>query len=359
MQGWQGWQGWPEWLGWTWWFLLALPLTLWSAGALAFAGGGSGAVPSRRKLLALLYLATVGLCVFALPSWIPAVGRWAPLTPIAGFVVVLAWFKRIAARNSRTWSEDQSRLPAAEIDESAGTVTLRDVRDFRYHSPEDWDARWYDATYRLATLRRAYFIVEPFKEFEHAAHTMVSFEFEADDGTPQFVAISVEIRKERGESFSALRGLYRQYEIMYVVADERDAVQLRSNYRDDTVYVYPVAATPEAMRAYFLDMCRRLNALRERPEYYNTATNTCTTNLVDHLRRVSDTGAVPFDPRVLMPAWSDQLVHRMGLIDTTGVPNAAGGPVSLEALRAHFAINARAAAAQGADDFSARIRASC
>jgi hypothetical protein len=118
--------------------------------------------------------------------------------------------------------------------------------------------------------------VEPFSGIPGSAHTLLSFEFENDI----FVAISVEIRKEKGESYHPAKGLFDQYELMYVIGDEKDLIKLRANYRKDTVFLYPIKAEVEDIRSLFLDMIARTNKLKEKPEFYNTLTNTCTTNIV-------------------------------------------------------------------------------
>ena len=171
---------------------------------------------------------------------------------------------------------------------------------------------------------------------------MVSFEFSGD----RFLSISVEIRRERGETYSVLGGLFRQYEIIYVAGDERDLIQLRSNHRRDDVYLYPVRASHERTVAFFLDMVQRMNALQARPEFYNSFTSNCTTNLVRHLEKVSETN-VPYDHRTLLPAYSDSLALSLGLIDSD---------VGLAETRERHRINTLALAAQDRDDFSLRIR---
>jgi hypothetical protein len=133
----------------------------------------------------------------------------------------------------------------------------------------------------------------------------------------EHVAISVEIRKEQGETFSAVKGLLNQYEIMYVVADERDVIDLRAVHRGDDVYVYPLRATPEQSQALFVDMLRRANQLAEQPEFYNTITNNCTTAIVRHFNQLAKTPLAVSDPRIFLPGYSDELVYELGLIDTT------------------------------------------
>jgi len=210
--------------------------------------------------------------------------------------------------NTRDWSPDQAEL--ASVEEHLPFVTIRNMRNFSYRSETDYSAAYYDKTLDLRRLDSAWFFVEPFGK-GGAAHTFVSFGF--DDG--DFVAISVEIRKEKGESFSALKGVLRRYEIMYVIGDERDVVKLRTNYRNDPVYLYRVRSTPERLRKTFLSMLRRAEALRVEPEFYNTLTNTCTTNLVRHVNEISPR-RVPFSPAVVLPASSDRLAYDLGLIET-------------------------------------------
>ena len=209
--------------------------------------------------------------------------------------------------NDRDWTVDQAVLPYATM--NGPLVTVRNIRNFRYTSTSQYTPAYYDKTFDLRKLDSAWFLVEPFGK-GGAAHTFVSFGF----GDRDFLAISIEIRKEKGESVSALRGLLREYEIMYVIGDERDLVKLRTNYRNDTVYLYPIRTTPERKVAMFVSMLERANALRARPEFYNTATNTCTTNLVRHVNMIVP-NRIPFRPAVLLPANSDRLAYDLGLID--------------------------------------------
>lgn len=243
--------------------------------------------------------------------------------------------------NTRDWAVDQARLPVAEID--GPLVTIRNIRNFTYRSVDDYTPAYYDKTFDLRKLESAWFVVEPFGGAA-LAHTFVSFGFGGND----FVAISVEIRKEKGESFSPIQGLLRRYEVMYVIGDERDLVKLRTNYRKDTVYLYPMRTTPERMRAMFLAMVTRANKLAKEPEFYNTLTNTCTTNLVQHVNELMP-GRIPLHPAVFLPGYSDRFAHKLGLIDTK---------LSFEAAREHFRINERAEKYANDSEFSLRIRGS-
>ncbi|HEX8255752.1 MAG TPA: DUF4105 domain-containing protein, partial [Thermoanaerobaculia bacterium] len=192
--------------------------------------------------------------------------RWL-FTAIAALVVLRAAMCVVVQPElDRNWAADQSRLPLAEF--SGNRVTIRNIRNLEYRSESDYTPAWYDKTFDLEKLESAWFVVEPFGK-GGAAHTFVSFGFGGND----FVAISVEIRKEEGESFSVLKGLNRQYELMYVIGDERDLIRLRTNHRKDVVYLYPIDTTRAKMRKMFTAMLARANKLAAEPEFYNTATN--------------------------------------------------------------------------------------
>jgi hypothetical protein len=262
------------------------------------------------------------------------------LLTISIVIILLAvsvQFKRPS--NDRDWNSDQAVLPQIHIEND--TISLKNIRNFDYRTVSDYTPNYYDRTFRLSQIQNVWFLVEPLST-RGAAHTLVSFGL--DDGT--YLAISVEIRKEKGESFSAVKGLLREYELMYVIADERDVIKLRSNYRKDKVYLYPVQTTPEKAQALFLDMINRAKTLQEEPEFYNTITNTCTTNIVSHINTIAP-DRVPFSLKVLLPAYSDELAYKIGLLDNS---------VPLETLQERYLINERAEKYADDPEFSKRIR---
>ncbi len=258
---------------------------------------------------------------------------------IATLLLVGIW-SSITPSLKRDWSLDQAILPTAKIE--GDLVTVKNIRNFSYASTTSYTPAYYDKTFDLNTLKKVWFIIEPFSGYVGAAHTFLSFEFEGDN----FLAISVEIRKEKGESFSALKGLFKKYELMYVAGDERDLVKLRSNYRKDNVYVYPIRTTEENQRKLFLSMIARMNKLAEEPEFYNTLTSTCTTNIVAHVNEIVPK-RIPLRSEIFFPAESDRLAYDLGLIDTE---------LSFEKAREHFLINERALKYADSLDFSHKIR---
>jgi hypothetical protein len=260
------------------------------------------------------------------------------------FLLVLIYFifsLIIRPSNDRDWNVDQATLARATFEDDI--VSITNIRNIIYRSTSDYDVHYYNKTFDLNKLESVWFMVEPFTGHgAGAAHTLLSFGFEGDE----YVAISVEIRKEKGESFSAVKGLLRQYELTYVIADERDVIKLRSNYRKDQVFLYPIQTTKENVRKLFVSMLERANKLADEPEFYNTLTSTCTTNIVSHINELVP-GRVPFSLKVLMPAYSDELAYELGLLDNS---------LTLEQLREKYRINERAE--RYADDplFSVRIR---
>jgi hypothetical protein len=241
--------------------------------------------------------------------------------------------------NNRDWAKDQILLPDAVFD--GKIVEIRNIRDFVYSSEDDYQSRYYDKTFDLGSLESVDYIVEPFGSMG-AAHTFLSFGFA--DGS--HVAISVEIRKEAGESFSPIKGLFRAYELMYVIADEKDVIKLRTNYRNHIVYLYPLEIPREKMQELFVDMLTRANKLKDSPEFYNTLTNTCTTNIARHVNAIAP-NAIPWDVRLLLPRNSDELAYELGLIDQS---------IPLDKARERHQINERAAIYADDSDFSRRIR---
>lgn len=243
--------------------------------------------------------------------------------------------------NDRVWNNDQKILPYAEINDNL--VTIFNIRNFVYTSTTDFEERYYNKTFDINTLKNIWYVLEPFEGIPGSAHTFLSFEFENN----QFLAISIEIRKEKGETFNPIKGAFNQYELTYVIADERDVIKLRSNYRKDDVYVYPVKSTKEGSKKLFLDMITRANTLREYPEFYNTLTSNCTTNIVKHINKISPKSVPFFTLQVIFPKHSDKIAYKLGLLNTN---------LSFEDARARHYINNKASKYADDENFSVKIR---
>ena len=197
--------------------------------------------------------------------------------------------KTVQPSNLRNWVPSLAVMPTAEL--AGQALTVRNIRYCNYLSEQDYIVRYYDKTFDLNRLQSVDFLVVPFKDVPSLAHTMLSFGF----GEQGYLVVSVEVRLEEDESYSPLKGGLRQYELMYVVADERDVIPLRTKYRDVDVYLYPTRATPDQTRWLLLDMLARANKLAVQPEFYDTFSNNCTTNIVvPHQSAVSRSRAAEY-----------------------------------------------------------------
>ena len=314
--------------------LLVAGVAAWGAPALWFA------VPAADGLRAALALGFVALGAGGLLIALLRRRLIAPLLPFAiAFIALLAWWSTIEPSNDRAWQRDVAMLPSAEID--GDVVTLRNIRSFTYNSETDYTPRWYDKTVDMRQLETLD-LISAYWMGDAIAHTFLSFGFAGEQ-----IAISIETRKEQGEGYSAIAGFFRRYELYYVVGDERDLIGLRTTYRDppDDVYLYRVTAPRENIRRLFIQYAATINELRERPEFYNTATTNCTTNIVTHVQAFQE--ELPLSWKMLLSGYFADLVYERGRLDQS---------LPFDALRRQSLINGRARAADGADDFSRRIR---
>jgi len=232
-----------------------------------------------------------------------------------------------------------AETPWAEITDD--TAIIHNVRNFDYRAEFDYTPHWETRSYDLKDIRGADLFIT-FWGSPWIAHPIVSFQF----GDHDHVAFSVETRKEVGEDYSAFRGFFRQYELVYIIADERDVIRLRTNYRTgEEVYLYHTVATPESARAIFLSYVESANALHEQPKFYNAITSNCTTNI---RTQRSINKRLPWDWRMLLNGKGDEMLYERHAIATGGLPFAE--------LKQRSLINQRARAADQDPDFSRRIR---
>ncbi len=213
------------------------------------------------------------------------------------------------------------------------------MRNFEYRSETDYTQRWEERSYDLSKLEGADFFLSYWGS-PWIAHTIMSWAF--SDG--QHLAISLETRKEQGEAYSAALGFFRQFELYYVVADELDLIRVRTNYREEDVYLYRLNTPLETAREVLLDYLAEINRLARNPRWYNAATHNCTTTIRHHVQQVAPEN--PRDWRILVNGRIDELGYERGTIDTS-LPFAE--------LRRRSAITARGKVASP-EQFSARIR---
>ena len=251
----------------------------------------------------------------------------------------LVTFYAQAASHARDWVPEVSVLPWAEVD--GDRVTLHNIRSCDYRSEIDFDLRHRSDTFDLSRMTG----VDLFQVYWGSpaiAHTMLSFGF--DDG--RRICLSVETRRERGEAYDALKGFFRQYEIIYIWGDETDLVRLRTDFRGETVYRYRLNVPVEKARAILLEYLRLTNGLRDEPQWYNALLDNCTTTLIGHARPIVNPDA-SLDWRWFANGYLHEVMHERGTLDSS---------VPLEQLRRDGLVNGRAPAELTGTDYSRRIR---
>ena len=216
--------------------------------------------------------------------------------------------ERLQPSNNRDWIAELHTPAFAEVD--GDQITLKNIRSNRYLTNDDYVVNHYDRTININQIQSVDYVVVPFNNTPQIAHTLLSFGL--DNGT--YLGVSVEVRREKGEGYSAWRGLTRQLELMYVLADERDLIGVRTSHRDSDVYIYPTVATPKQAQALFQSVVTRMNKLAADPEFYHTITNNCTTNLKLHVNELSP-NRVPYDWKILLPGHSAEYAYELGLLD--------------------------------------------
>lgn len=272
--------------------------------------------------------------------------RWLGRGVVATIVVAVGVWCALAlpqhAMNQRDWDGDHAQLARTTF-EGDSAVTIRDVRDFTYTSSTTYSASYRRDHFPLDSIQSVWFILTPFSTtWRGPAHAFVSFGFAGG----RYLAVSVEARREKGEVYGLIPGVLRRFELAYIIGTERDLIGRRALFDGDDVYLYPIAAPRERIRQMFVSMLRRANAVQDSPEFYNTLTNNCTSNIVDHVNAMIP-GRIPSSLRAVLPGYADELALSLNLIDAKG---------SLDEVRARFRINDRARAAEPNDDFSAAIR---
>ncbi|MBV5316175.1 MAG: DUF4105 domain-containing protein [Desulfobulbaceae bacterium] len=308
----------------------ALPLIAWGGGSLYYS-------PFSTPLptIAAGGFVLVSLAVFFLArTWKQAVSRFAVL-----FAVVLVIFLFKEPSNERNWQPDLVLLPSATIE--GDRITIHNIRNCDYRTETDFTVQHYDKTFDLKELTSIDLYLVDWG-LTSVVHTMLSFGFNNRD----YVAVSIEARKELGEGYSTIKGFFRQYELTYVVADERDLVRLRTNYRPgETAYLYRLQGNKKLFQEIFLDYLRSINRLKDKAEWYNALLTNCTTQLRGHTRPYYQ--KVVWDWRLLANGYADALAYETGTIDTS---------LPFTELKRQSIINPKAQAADQDHNFSLRIR---
>ena len=264
----------------------------------------------------------------------------AALVLLAGLAIALVPRIRTPSHD-RAWASDMDRLPRAR--RAGNLVILDNVRHARYRTATDFDVRWEERTVDPDRLASVWVMVEPFREHPSLGHTLLSFGFE--DG--RYLPFSAEARNEPHEQYGVVSGMFGAFELMDVVADERDVLGLRAKVRGDDVYLYPIRLDAAERRRVFEAALARLRERADTPAFYHSLWSNCTTNLVELLRAGRSDALPGWHWSYWLPASFDRLLVDRGLVE---------GVTSVSEARARFRINPRAEGADTSAGFSHRIR---
>ena len=258
-------------------------------------------------------------------------------------IIIIIWSIYIFSKTpslDREWNLDQKILP--EISFSGNIVNIKNIRNFKYKSVDDYEVSYYEKKFNLDEIESLYYIIEPFSEIDWPAHTMLSFWFKWNN----YVTISAEIRKEVWESFDPFIWLINGYEMVYMIWDENDLIKLRANYRKDDVIMYPVKTPKEKIKKLFISLFTKAQDLTKNPEFYNTITNNCTTTILKHANLIRE-DKISWSKEALLPSHSDKVLYKNWLIDTK---------LSLEEARKYYKINNLSIKYANDPNYSQKIR---
>ncbi|MEE8607126.1 MAG: DUF4105 domain-containing protein [Nitrospiraceae bacterium] len=266
-------------------------------------------------------------------------GRFALFFVLIGLGVLIVGVFAKQPSHQRDWKTEYAVLPQAFF--QGERLTIHDLRNFTYNPDGSVRvARYEDRTYDLSKLEGLWYGISHFFDYG-LAHTFVSFGFQ--DG--EYLTISVEARQAKGQSYHPLRGLLREYELIYLATDERDVIGVRTHVRGERVHLYEVKVETEKMRRLLFIMLGTMNEIYQTPTFYNTLVDNCTTNILQHAERLS-VWDIYLDYRGLLPGYSDSLIYEIGALDTS---------VPLEELRRKSRIDPAVTAIDD-PEFSRKIR---
>jgi hypothetical protein len=277
--------------------LAVVIMTLWGVMAIYYSNLGPGAL---RIFLCVVFGGAAAVSFIFLPR--------RGLT-FAVFLVVFAglmwWWSTIRPSNDRLWQKDVAVLPYAVV--TGDEITIHNIRNFHYRTETDYDIRYYAKTVDLQKLSSVD-LIAVYWMGDAIAHIMLTFGFEGKE----YIAFSIETRKEEGEDYSTIKGFFKQYELIYIAGDERDLIRLRTDYRkpQEDVYLFRFNATPANARGLFMEYVRQINSMREKPEWYNTLTTNCTTNVVRHVRVLGSRARYTWE--ILLSGYAPHYAYEMG-----------------------------------------------
>ena len=303
-----------------------------------------GSIAIYFILLPNAQLATIASGLFAIV--IPVVFFLLPRRSLSVLIIILLYaavligWNNMQPSNDRIWMPSVAKSPHAVI--KGNRIDIFDIRHFDYQTENNFIANYYDKTYQLDELESLSFILSYWDGGTAVAHTILSFGFKNGD----YLAVSAETRQEKGEPQELIQGFFNQYEMIYILADERDIIRLRTNFRKEEVFLYPTTLSKKEIRQIFDVIIARVNKLYTQPEFYNTLTQNCYTTLRADFSVISPPQN-RFDWRVFANGYADQMLYENGVINTD---------LSFAEAKEYFHINQYVSEDNSADNFSKKIR---
>lgn len=318
--------------------LLLIATTLWSVLAIYF---GDSQTNTLQTSLAVAF-GMFGLATLVSLGF-PQQRKRFLLAYVISFIVILCvWCLAVQPSNKRQWQTDVNKLPFATID--GNIVKVYNIRNMDYRSETDYTPAYYDKSFDLTQLKN----IDLFAVYwmgPAIAHTIISFNF----GDKDHLAVSIEARKELNEGYSTIKGFFRQYELTYIVADERDVIRLRTNFRNnppEQVYLYSIRPYQDNPKRLFLEYIRKINELHYNPAFYNTLLDNCTTSIWFNTR--VNPVHLPFSWKILLSGYVPEYLYESKVLDTR---------IPFEQLQQRVHINSVAKTLDNSPDFAQAIRA--
>jgi len=282
--------------------LLLILAWVWGATALYIAGPGSQGL---NRILALFFVVFMPFSFAFSKSF----GKGVMLC-LGLFAILILWWQTLTPTHEKDWAPDVAKISHGHI--QGDTLTMYNVRNFDYETEQiflqDWDTRTYD----LGNLQGLDIFLSYWAS-EHIAHTIMSWDF----GVDGHLAVSIETKKDKTQKYSAIKGFFKQFEIAYVAADERDIIRLRTNFRKERVYLYRLRAENQQVLALLKDYLKKMNSLVDQPQFYNALTHNCTTTIQLHADAINPGELPPLDWRIIATGHVDEMLYDHGEITTT------------------------------------------
>lgn len=307
--------------------LLAILLLCWGWGSFALYLSGPG--PQWIKgLVTCLFVILLPGSFFLLQSYYRSIAAC-----IGVFLLLLLWWGTLKPTNDRDWAVDVEKISHGRI--ANNILTIHNVRSFDYKDEMSPIPKWVERQYDMAKLQGLDIFLSYWAS-EHIAHTILSWDF-GDDG---HLAISIETRKDKTQEYSAVKGFFKQFGLSYVAADEHDIIRLRTNFRKERVYLYPLKGELSQAKKLLENYLEEMNLLVTEPKFYNALTRNCTTTIQIHADAARIDGKPPFDWRLIFSGHADAMLYDRGGINQT---------IPFKELRERSRIDPKAQTYEGAD----------